>query len=98
MLASEKGHTAVIEMLILHGSYVNHKDEVKLIFILTCICGYKFDLIIIQHGFTALHYASLNGHFKAAEMVIDHGAQVTAATKVLIYNIYTLKEIILVYN
>lgn len=38
-----------------------------------------------QHGFTALHYASLNGHIKAVKMLIDNGAQVTIPSKVKNY-------------
>ena len=38
--------------------------------------------IVIQVGFTPLHYASQNGHTDIVELLIDHGAVIDVPTKV----------------
>jgi ankyrin repeat protein len=43
---------------------------------LTCVIGAG------QYGYTALHYAAANGHFKAVDLLLKGGATASVVTKV----------------
>ena len=45
-------------------------------------CCYYIDMLLLQGGYTALHWACSNGHVKVVKLLISNNADVAATTNV----------------
>jgi len=88
ILASEKGHIKVVELLIAHGAEIDHLDNdgKSPLFYAAGNGHIKVVELLINHGAkvdqldndgtSPLFYAAGNGHIKVVELLIGHGAKV----------------------
>ena len=49
------------------------------------ICCYYIDMLLLQHGMTALHIACRDGHTEVVKHLINNNADISAATNVSDY-------------
>lgn len=87
-VASQNGHTQTVQRLVEGGANVNHQDTVrhnvqwKHLYPHISLFFTFLILLILQLGFTALVYASQNGHMEVVQMLLGHGADANICTLV----------------
>ena len=52
--------------------------------VLQCVmkCCYYIDMLLLQDGWTALHYACDEGHMQVSELLLNNHADISATTNV----------------
>ena len=58
-------------------------------------CCYYIDMLLLQNGWTALHYASAEGHVEVVKFLIDNQGGISATD---IVSDYVVAMFIIVYN
>lgn len=104
-VASQNGHTQTVERLLEGGANVNHQDTVRhniewKHLYLYVSCNHEMTHLPIlcplhstQLGFTALVYASQNGHVEVVQVLLLHCADANICT--LVCRLYVLCTCIL---
>ena len=53
------------------------------------ICCYYIDMLLLQSGWTALHWACSEGHTEVVKHLINNNADISATTNVSDYTYFT---------
>ena len=54
------------------------------------ICCYYIDMLLLQHGRTALHHACMNGHLEVVKHLLNNNADISATDDVSDYAVCLL--------
>ena len=82
MRASGRGYTGTVRVLLENKVNLSITDEVREIIILS-ISGSYIQCIVLQDGWTALHWASSYGHVEVVKMLVNYGIAVDIKNRVM---------------